>query len=506
MNIKTKTMLLILALIAGLNFSCSKTDDIQVTLNIPTTLTFTENDDTEQIIDFEFTLDQNAPKDVLLTWSLTDGTAKAGEDYKLQTEVYTVIKEGTKSQKIEMVLYGNQIHQPERFFNLIVSNIKNATLTNPICRIVIQDNDPFIPMLHLPERVSIPEGNDGNHTLSIVVELTGPAVNPVSFNWSTLDGWAKSNEDYYPVSNQNIVFEPGQIEKTLEVSIIGDDIFEMDDYFDVVLNNITGAQAEKTTVRVYLENDDTYTPQIVDDGTMTPLEYPGMSLVWNDEFSGSSINTENWGYDLGGGGWGNNEWQVYTSSSENSFISNDKLNIRATKLYNSYNSARLLSKGKKEFTYGRIDIRARMPYGQGIWPALWMLGGNISQVGWPRCGEIDIMEYLGHEQSKTHGTIHYYENGHRYKGSSYSLSGNQSFHDDFHVFTIVWQENSVRWYVDYNLFYEVDDKLVVFDSFRLPHFFIMNVAVGGNWPGYPDETTVFPQIMEVDYIRVFQNE
>jgi hypothetical protein len=506
MKLTTKSLLLFIAFISGTSLSCSKSDDIQVVLNIPVSLTFTENDETEQIIEFEFSLDQNTPKDVTLTWSLTDGTAKSGEDYQLQSEVTTLIKKGTKSQKIELVLFGNQTHQPERFFNLIVTNIKNATLTNPICKIIIQDNDPFIPALQIPERLFVPEGNSGSQTLNIVVKLSGPTENPVSFDWSTVDGWAKSNEDYYPVVNQSVVFEPGQTEKTLGVSIIGDDLFEMDDYFDVVLDNITGVQADRNSFRVYIKNDDTFTPQLLDDGTITPLDYPGMSLVWNDEFSGTSINTQNWGYDLGGGGWGNNELQVYTSSAENSFISNDKLNIKATKLYNSYFSARMLSKGKQEFTYGRIDIRARMPYGQGIWPAIWMLGGNFSQVGWPRCGEIDIMEYLGHQQSKTHGTVHYYDNGHRYKGGSYSLSGNQSFHDKFHVFTIVWQENSIRWYVDYNLFYEVDDQLVVFDSFRLPQFFIMNIAVGGIWPGYPDETTVFPQIMEVDYIRVFQNE
>jgi len=124
----------------------------------------------------------------------------------------------------------------------------------------------------------------------------------------------------------------------------------------------------------------------------------------------------------------------------------------------------------------------------------------------PRCGEIDIMEYLGHIQSQTHGTVHYYESGHKYKGSNYTLPDNQSFHDGFHVFSIVWQENTIKWYVDYQLFYQVTDSDISFDAFRLPQFFIFNVAVGGNWPGYPDATTVFPQTMQVDYVRVFQQD
>lgn len=506
MTTRLKILLLLFSIFAGANLSCSKTDDVTVSLNIPTSLSIDEKDEGQQLVSFTFTLDQNAPKDVIITWSLTEGTAKANEDFEPKSDVITVIKKGTKSQLVEFTIFGNQTYQSDRYFNLIVTNVKNAVLTNPICRIEIQDNDPFIPELTLPSRLIVPEGNNGNQTVGILVKLSGTSEAPVTFSWSTVDGWAKAGTDFLSVNGQNIQINPGETEKTLEVEVVGDNIFEMDDYFDVVLENITGAVAEINTVRVYLKNDDTFQPDQAEDGTITPLEYPGMTLVWSDEFSGSSVNPDNWGYDLGGGGWGNNELQVYTSSSENSFILNDKLNIKATKLYSSYNSARLLSKGKKEFTYGRIDIRARMPYGQGIWPALWMLGGNISQVGWPRCGEIDIMEYLGHEQSKTHGTVHYYEGGHRYKGSSYTLSGNQSFHDAFHVFSIVWGENSIRWYVDYNLFYEVDDAMVVFDSFRKPQFFIMNIAVGGNWPGYPDETTVFPQIMEVDYVRVFQND
>jgi beta-glucanase (GH16 family) len=229
-----------------------------------------------------------------------------------------------------------------------------------------------------------------------------------------------------------------------------------------------------------------------------------MYLSWSDEFDGTSINLENWGYNIGGGGWGNNELQVYTSSSVNSNVQDGKLNITATQIQNTYYSARLITQGKREFRYGRIDIRAKLPIGRGIWPALWMLGANFNTVGWPRCGEIDIMEYLGHEPWKVHGSIHYFDTGHKSRTRSYALTTNDNFNDKFHIFSIVWQENSIRWYVDYQLYHEIKDTDIKFEAFRLPQFFIFNVAVGGNWPGNPDATTVFPQTMSVDYIRVFQ--
>ena len=204
------------------------------------------------------------------------------------------------------------------------------------------------------------------------------------------------------------------------------------------------------------------------------------------------------------------ELEYYTNSTKNAFVSNGNLIIEARKEsiggFN-YSSARLTTQNKKTFTYGRVDIRAKLPRGKGIWPALWMLGSNISSVGWPASGEIDIMEYLGHETNKSHGTLHYGASPatHGSKGASYMLpSGN--FYEQFHVFSMDWRQDQIKLYVDNNLFFTLNKADIGSAPypFNAPFFFIFNVAVGGNWPGAPDATTTYPQRMIVDYVRVFQ--
>jgi beta-glucanase (GH16 family) len=247
-------------------------------------------------------------------------------------------------------------------------------------------------------------------------------------------------------------------------------------------------------------------------GVTTPNIYGGKTLVWSDEFNGTALNTNDWNYEIGNGsgGWGNNELEYYTNSTKNAFVSNGNLIIEARKEpiggFN-YSSARLTTANKKFFTYGRIDIRAKLPKTKGIWPALWMLGTNISSVGWPASGEIDIMELLGHEPTKSYGTLHYGASSatHGSKGNSYTLSGS-TFYDQFHVFSMDWIQDQIKLYVDNNLFLTVNKSDLGSNPypFNAPFFFIFNVAVGGNWPGGPDATTTFPQRMIVDYVRVFQ--
>lgn len=249
----------------------------------------------------------------------------------------------------------------------------------------------------------------------------------------------------------------------------------------------------------------------IGDGYISPLTYEGYELVWNDEFDGSEIDESNWVFETGNGcpnlcGWGNNELQYYRQ--ENAWIEEDALVIEARDESfqgSGYTSARLKTQGKHSFRYGRVDIRALLPEGQGIWPALWMLGSNISSVGWPACGEIDIMEKIGGEgrENEVHGTLHWDTDGHAYTGGSYTL-GSGDFSDEYHVFSIEWDQTSIRWFVNNIQFHEIDISATHMSEFQENQFFIFNVAVGGTWPGSPDMTTVFPQQMKVDYIRVFQ--
>ncbi len=251
----------------------------------------------------------------------------------------------------------------------------------------------------------------------------------------------------------------------------------------------------------------------LNDGYLSPLSYEGYDLVWNDEFEGTSVKSENWIFELGTGcpncGWGNNELQYYRK--ENATVENGVLKIEAKHEKfggMDYTSARLITKGLRSFTYGRIDIRALLPKGQGLWPALWMLGDNFQSEGWPACGEIDIMEMVGGmgKDHTTHGTIHWSDNGnHASTGKSYSLSTG-ILADEYHVFSIIWNESSITWLLNDQDFYTVNLTPVNMSAFHNSFFFIMNVAVGGNWPGSPDSSTVFPQKMNVDYLRVFQKQ
>jgi beta-glucanase (GH16 family) len=248
-------------------------------------------------------------------------------------------------------------------------------------------------------------------------------------------------------------------------------------------------------------------------GYFTPLEYNGYELVWNDEFNGNSISSFNWSFDLGNGcpvncGWGNSELEYY--KSENAWVADSVLTIEAREEIvgsNLYTSARMKTQTKVSFQYGRVDIRALLPKGQGIWPALWMLGNNIASVGWPKCGEIDIMEMVGGngKENTVHGTIHYDNNGHTYTGGSYTLSS-EYFYNAYHVFTIIWDDSTIKWYVDDNLYHQENISDPGRSEFHQEFFFILNLAVGGQWPGNPDSSTTFPQRMKVDYIRVFQAE
>lgn len=234
-------------------------------------------------------------------------------------------------------------------------------------------------------------------------------------------------------------------------------------------------------------------------------------LVMEDNFDTDGVlNTNLWSYDIGTGieGWGNNEEQYYTDRPENIKVENGMLKITALKeayMGSAYTSAKIITKGKFEKKYGRFEARIKLPWGKGLWPAFWMLGSNIEQVNWPQCGEIDIMEYLGNNPTKILGTVH----GPGYSGGdaiskNYTLK-NDRFDNDFHVFGIEWGENYINFYVDDELYNQITPDDVTGEwVFNQPFYIILNMAVGGNLPGSPNQDTVFPQEMLVDYVRVYQ--
>ncbi len=235
----------------------------------------------------------------------------------------------------------------------------------------------------------------------------------------------------------------------------------------------------------------------------------GWKLVWHDEFDGAALDITKWVRETGGGGWGNNELEFYTDRSENARVESGQLVIEARQEPfggRPYTSARLKTESLGAWKYGRVEARMRIPRGQGLWPAFWMLGDQIAQVGWPACGEIDIMENIGGEPRRVHGTVH----GPGYSGAqgvsaAYDLGGPSAFADAYHVYAVEWEADTIRWYVDSALYATVTPRDLpgpwVFDH---PFFIILNVAVGGGWPGSPDSTTVFPQTLQVDYVRVYQ--
>lgn len=248
-------------------------------------------------------------------------------------------------------------------------------------------------------------------------------------------------------------------------------------------------------------------PVPLDSGYFSPMSYDGYDLVWHDEFNGTNVDMQNWTFETGGN-WYNNELQFY--KSDNAWVADSVLTIEARKEDyggRNYTSARMITQGKKSFVYGRIDIRAVLPEGQGMWPALWTLGNDINTVGWPKCGEIDIMEMIGGSgrEKTVHSTLHWDDNGQADYGGSYTSTG-KTFAEKYHVFSLVWDETLMKFYVDDHKFFEVDITPAGMSEFHQKHFFIFNLAVGGIWPGNPDATTMFPQKLKVDYIRVFQKQ
>jgi len=354
--------------------------------------------------------------------------------------------------------------------------------------------------------ISTQEGND-TQTINVIVSLSETCDRDVKFHYSTMANTATKGIDYIEQQG-DITISAGSKSATFSLKILGDTIVETEESFWISYTQPNGLNIPTPYSTVKITNDDTDAISFID-GYNTPKVRKGYSLVWADEFEGSSLNLNDWSYEIGNSGWGNNELQYYQSGNKNVTVSNGKLTITAKKESingANYTSARIKTQGKKSFTFGRIDIRAKLMTGQGYWPALWMLGESISSVGWPACGEIDIMELVGHKPSTVVGTAHWGLPGKNstYISRNYTLSGTD-FSKEFHVFSIVWVKDQIQWFVDDELYSTITKNDVnVNYPFNDPHFFIFNIAIGGNWPGSPDANTVFPKSMVVDFVRVFQ--
>lgn len=357
---------------------------------------------------------------------------------------------------------------------------------------------------------SIAEG-DENLIFNFQVELSWAYNQIVSVDYQTIAETAQEGIDYLPATG-TLVFEAGETVKDIPVEIVGENILEVEESFKVELSNPVNGGLLIFAAQGFIQNDDDASDLVIPTtGYTTPTSYAGMSLVWSDEFNGDALNTDDWSFEIGRGnnGWGNNELQYYRE--DNTSVEDGFLVIEAKEEnFNGaeYTSSRLVTQGKQSLRFGRIDIRAVLPEGQGLWPALWMLGTKFNAVGWPACGEIDIMELVGNQPDRVHGTVHYGNNAstRQQDGASKALSGGLKFSEEFHVFSLIWENDKIQWLLDDVVYHEFTRAEV--GGFPYPFndnfFLIFNVAVGGDWPGSPNSSTVFPQRMIVDYIRYFR--
>ena len=368
--------------------------------------------------------------------------------------------------------------------------------------------NPVVSTLNVSQKISASDA-----TMQFYINLSQPATKQVSVDYSFADGTAVSPADYMATSG-TLSIPAGEVHSSVDVHVKGDptDLRRTNKQFTLLLTKPIGCTIGTATVTgTIVTEDGTYLPTD-NSGYSTPNSYPGYTMLWSDEFSASGLEPNSWNYEIGNGsnGWGNHELEYYTSSPKNCFLSGGNLVVEARKEpvggFN-YTSSRITTQNKKTFKFGRIDIRAKLPVSKGMWPALWMLGSNITSAGWPACGEMDIMELIGTNPDRVRSTMHWQSAGgaHSSKGADYFLlSGDYSL--QFHVFSMVWEKDMIKNYVDDKLILTITnaDLNISNNPFNAEQFFIFNVAVGGDWPGPPDANTLFPQRMFVDYVRVFQ--
>lgn len=423
----------------------------------------------------------------------------------------------------EIVLITERRHQlPLHIFQHMLLNRKSAvclllflpwllSCSDPVDAGNEKPVDPVLPVLSVLD-ASTTKGKTPS-SLRFYVSIDKPWTKPVSVEYTLVNGTAEAPRDFVAQTGTATI-PANQLSTNIEVIIQGDniDLRQPNLQFTLALSNPNQCSLARNSATCIIRTEDGVFLPTDTSGYRTPQAYPGYTLVWSDEFSGTSLDPNIWTHEIGNGsgGWGNNELEYYTGSTKNSFVSNGNLIIEARKEAIGgfqYSSARLITRAKKEFTFGRIDIRAKLPVGKGIWPALWMLGSNFASAGWPACGEIDIMELIGTFPNRVSGSAHWkpVNGANTHKTQSIALPTGD-FSQKFHVFSLIWEKDKLQYLMDDIPYFTFtrDDVGAANYPFNAPFFFIFNVAVGGNWPGPPDDNTPFPQRMFVDYVRVFQ--
>lgn len=378
-----------------------------------------------------------------LTWDFGNGEVVTTTDKK-ETFQINYPERGDYPVKLKVLDYGGATKTITQFINIAIT-----TLPNIVAQFTASPN----------------EGNPNYILLSNTTEGDYD-----SFKWVYLDEI---------VSNEN--------EHLAHFPLAGN--------YSVELQVMRGEELFTSSQSIIIDEDDQGEP----------------NLFWSEEFDYSGLPDANiWNMETGGGGWGNNELQYYTNSEENASVGGGILTITAKEQAyggRNYTSARITTQNKFDFKYGKIEARIKLPYGQGIWPAFWMLGANINSVSWPSCGEIDIMEMIGGagNDNTTHTTLHWSNNNeHASYGDHYTLPSG-ILADGFHVFSVEWDESRIKGFIDDTQYFVADITPAQLSEFHEDFFIIVNIAVGGNWPGAPNASTEFPQTMEIDYIRVYKD-
>ena len=433
MNIRL-TISLLIVLLTGILFSCSKEKESDFTVNF-----------NHEFVDGNTVLYTNASSGEYysLTWNFGNGEVVTTTDKKETFQVF-YSESGDYIAKLSVLDYGGASEVTSQLIH-----IDNTILPN------IEADFTAVP-------------NEGNANYILLTNTTEGDYN--SSKWMYLD-------EVILNENEHLAYFP----------LAGD--------YNIELQVIRGEEVFTTNQTITIAQDDEGEP----------------NLFWSEEFNYSGLpDASIWNMETGGGGWGNNELQNYTNREDNASVGGGYLTITAKEeAYGGrdYTSARITTQNKFDFKYGKIEARIKLPYGQGIWPAFWMLGTNLNSVGWPACGEIDIMEMIGGDgrDNISHVTLHWDNNGdHASYGEHYTLPTG-IFADDFHVFSVEWDEQKIKGFVDGVQCYVINITDSGLSEFHNDFFLILNLAVGGNWPGSPNSSTIFPQTMQVDYIRVYKN-